>query len=117
MKSPLRLYHDDEGLPRAEWIGDETGGRLLAEFLETDLGGDTSYAARILAEARALAKAKDAAKPWKCSGNAFSLTLDGETAKVRSLFGKKGARPFVTPTAEFVKHVRRWRKLVENDAS
>ena len=53
MKSTLRMYRDESGVPRAEWKDSPARGEYLPRFLEDDLGQDDTYIARILSEGRA----------------------------------------------------------------
>ncbi len=77
----LHLYRDDHGEPRARASEPQ---RLLARFLEGDIQGDAPYAREILA---ALDQVAHGARPhWQSTGNAHTLILTPETARLESEF-------------------------------
>jgi hypothetical protein len=105
---------DDHGYPRARWSGpsEEAEPVALLHFFESDLGFDKAYAARILERGRELSGGDG--KPWRTSGNAFSLFLGRSEAIVTPLFGHPRI-PVELPLGEFLGLVERWLGLIGPD--
>lgn len=98
---------DDHGHPRVKWSGpsDEAEPTPLLHFLETDLASDAMYARRILQQGRETMEGN--IKPWRVTGNAFSLFVGPAETVVTPLYGHP-RRPFELPTADFLELVGRW---------
>lgn len=108
--SPLTFHRDQHGVARAVWSGEDAAGSLLAQFFEAELGADTAYCDRLLAEAQAHRHGQGPA--WKTSGNAFAVSIDGPTVSLCRLFGVSQNQPYSLPVAEFLKLLHHWRELI-----
>lgn len=110
-KPLFRFEFDEHGYPRARWSGpaDEAEPITLLHFLESDLGFDKAYAQRILDQAAEITEGR--AKPWRTSGNAFSLFVGRSEAIITPLFGHPRI-PVELPVSEFLSLVERWLQLI-----
>ena len=109
MRSPIRIFRDDAGVPRAVWQDAPVRAEYLLRFLESDLSADAALIAKILSDSRAVAGGKS--KAVRVGGNAFTLKLAPKTASLYPNFDD-AAKPFSLPLADFLKVVQRWDKLV-----
>ena len=113
--SGIRMFVDESGRPRAVWPEGGDAGKLVTSFLETDLQ-DSAYCGRIIDESSRLARTR-AGRRWKCTGNAFSVSV-GSVSTILRLLHASGAGParLTISTREFVSLVRRWaRQFSESD--
>ena len=80
-KDKLRFFRSSDGAPRAE--GDDDSTRVLAAFLESDLQDDANTTGLLLGR---LAAGNDADTQVDAFiGNAFAVTLDGDTVTLAGL--------------------------------
>ena len=110
MISSLEFHRDKQGNARAIWSGKDPAGSLLAQFFEAELGADTAYCDRLLAEAEKHHQGHSAA--WKTSGNAFAVEIDGAKVNIRPLFGADQHHSYTAELPEFLALLQTWRKLV-----
>jgi hypothetical protein len=80
-KDNLRFFRSSDGSPRAE--GDGESARVLAAFLESDLQDDTTTTQLLLNRLAGGKDADDHADAFV--GNAFAVTLDGDTVTLAGL--------------------------------
>jgi len=102
----LHLYRDDQGEPRARA---SEAQRLLARFLEGDVQGDAHYAREILA---ALDQVAHGARPhWQGTGNAHTLTLTPDIARLESDFDDT-LEPYSLPLDSLRRAITGWLALI-----
>ena len=80
-KDTMRFFRSSDGLPRAE--GDGESARVLAAFLESDLQDDATTT-QLLLDRLAGGKGTDH-QVDAFVGNAFTVTLDGDTVTLAGL--------------------------------
>jgi hypothetical protein len=104
---------DEHGYPRARWSGptDEAEPIPLLHFLESDLGFDKHYARQILDRGRETSSGSS--KPWRTTGNAFSLFVGPTESIITPLFGHPRL-PIELPTADLLDLVDRWLRLISS---
>ncbi len=107
---PLTFQRDEQGVARAVWPGDDTAGNLLAQFFEAEVGADTAYCDRLLAEAEKHHHGRGG--PWRTSGNLFAVAIEGARVSLRPLFGAHQNQVSTVDVLEFHKLLKMWRELI-----
>ena len=80
-KDTLRFFRSSDGAPRAE--GDGESARVLAAFLESDLQDDATTTQELLDRLAGREGANEQVDAFV--GNAFAVTLDGDTVTLAGL--------------------------------
>lgn len=107
----LTFTKDASGAPRARAPKRHA---LLARYLESDLQGSDRAAARVLKALRDVASGKR--KRWSETGNAHTLTLSRDGARIESELDE-AAEPYELPLGELQESLDAWHRHVSEPAA
>jgi uncharacterized protein YacL (UPF0231 family) len=102
----LKLFRDEDGMFRAEAGGD---CQALGGYLEQDVQKDPEACRELLQQVEKVRKG--AIEEWELTGNAYSLTLTRDKARIENLFSQS-EKPCEMSLDDFEQAVSGWAELI-----